>query len=113
MATSTLWVLLSLTMWMGKRYLPKRSMPTRTLRNAARPSNSAQPRLLPSHTAAAAERCSGAYHGKGLPYPLTPDPTCQRSRLGNRSCGLASAMPYPPPKPAGERSMALARKRRR
>ena len=46
-------------------------------------------------------------------FPLSPRVKRLRGILAKLGVGSAPAVPYPPPEPPGERSMALARKRRR
>jgi hypothetical protein len=46
-------------------------------------------------------------------FPLSPKVKRLRGILAKLGVGSAPAMPYPAPRPPGDRSMALARKRRR
>ena len=46
-------------------------------------------------------------------FPLSPRVKRLRGILARMGIGSAPAMPYPPPKPPGEPSLVLTRKRRR
>ena len=46
-------------------------------------------------------------------FPLLPRIKRLRAMLAKLGIGSAPAVPYPPPEPPGERSMSLAKRRRR